>query len=51
MDWIVVAKCDECSEEESYKLQGDTPPYSLGDFVDNCRCGGKFIVTEIREVD
>ncbi len=50
MDWIVVAKFDECAEERSYELQGKRPPYSIGDFVDTCKCGGKFIFTDINAV-
>jgi hypothetical protein len=33
MDWIVVAKCDECNEEKSYEVSGNTVPYSIGDAI------------------
>jgi hypothetical protein len=50
MDWIVVAKCDECSQEKSYEVSGNTVPYSIGDAIEQCNCGGQFIVDEILEV-
>lgn len=50
MDWIVVAKCDECNEDKSYEVSGNTVPYSIGDAIEQCNCGGQFIVDEILEV-
>ncbi len=50
MDWIVVAKCDECTEEKTYEVSGNTLPYSIGDSMEYCMCGGQFIVEEILEV-
>ena len=47
MDWIVVAKCDECTEEKTYEVSGNTLPYSIGDAMEYCMCGGQFIVEEI----
>ena len=50
MDWIVVAKCDECNEEKTYEVSGNTVPYSIGDEIEQFTCGGQFIVDEILEV-
>lgn len=50
MDWIIVAKCDECNQEKTYEVSGNTVPYSIGDLVELCNCGGQFIVDEILEV-
>ena len=50
MDWIIVAKCDECTEEKTYEVSGNTTPYSIGDVIEQCMCGGQFIVDEILEV-
>ena len=50
MDWIVVAKCDTCDQEKTYEVSGNTVPYPIGDFIENCSCGGQFIVDEILEV-
>jgi hypothetical protein len=50
MDWIVVAKCEECNEEKTYEVSGNTVPYSIGDAIDECHCSGQFIVDEILEV-
>jgi hypothetical protein len=50
MDWIVVAKCDECSKEKTYEVSGNTVPYSIGDSIEQCICGGHYIVDEILEV-
>ena len=50
MDWIVVAKCDECSKEKTYEVSGNTDPYSIGDSIEQCICGGQYIVDEILEV-
>jgi hypothetical protein len=50
MDWIVVAKCDECNQEKTYEVSGNTVPYSIGDAIEYCMCGGQFIVDEILEV-
>ncbi len=50
MDWIIVAKCDNCSEERTYEVSGNTVPYTIGDAVESCMCGGQFIVDEILEV-
>ena len=50
MDWIVVAKCDECSKEKTYEVSGNTVPYSIGDSIEQCICGGQYIVDEILEV-
>jgi hypothetical protein len=51
MDWIVVSKCDECNEERTLEVGGNRPPYEIGDLIDQCPCGGKFVVEEILEVD
>jgi len=51
MEWIIVAKCDECREEETFEVESDAPPYSIGDQIDTCKCGGKFIVDEILELE
>jgi hypothetical protein len=51
MDWIIVAKCSECKKQETYEVTSDRPPYSVGEHIDTCPCGGKFIVEEILEVD
>jgi len=50
MDWIIVAKCDECNQEKTYEVTGNPVPYSIGDLVELCSCGGQFIVDEILEV-
>jgi hypothetical protein len=50
MDWIIVAKCDECNQEKTFEVSGKTVPYSIGDLVELCNCGGQFIVDEILEV-
>ena len=50
MDWIIVAKCDECNQEKTYEVTGNSVPYSIGDLVELCNCGGQFIVDEILEV-
>ena len=42
MDWIVVAKCDECTEEKTYEVSGNTVPYSIGDAIEQCICGGQY---------
>jgi hypothetical protein len=51
MDWIVVAKCSECKKQETFEVTSDRPPYSIGEHIDSCPCGGKYIVEEILEVD
>jgi len=50
MEWIIVARCDECNQEETFEVESITVPYSVGDSIDFCKCGGKFIVEEILEV-
>jgi hypothetical protein len=51
MDWIIIARCDECNKEESFEVQGDRPPYEIGDHIDSCPCGGRMVVGEILELD
>ena len=47
MDWFVVAKC---GEERSYEISGNTVPYFIGDEIEECTCGGQFLVDEILEI-
>jgi len=51
MDWFIIARCNLCNAEKTFELDSDTPPYELGDLVEDCPCGGKYVVEEIREVD
>ncbi len=51
MDWFIIARCDTCDKEKTLELDGDYPPYELGDLIEDCPCGGKFVVDEIREID
>ncbi len=51
MDWFIVARCDECKKEKTLEVESDRPPYEIGDLIDQCPCGGKFVVEEISEVD
>lgn len=51
MDWFIIARCDSCNEEKTLELDADRPPYELGDQIEECSCGGKFVVEEIREID
>ena len=50
MDWYIIARCSDCNEERSFEVESDNPPYKIGDLVDQCSCGGKFVVEEIMEV-
>ena len=34
MDWNVVAKCDECNEEKTYEVSGNSVPYSIGEPIE-----------------
>ena len=51
MDWFIIARCDTCEAEKTMEVEGDVPPYELGDLIEDCPCGGKFVVDEIREID
>jgi hypothetical protein len=51
MDWYIIAHCDACDEERVFEVESDHPPYELGDLIEECRCGGKFVVDEIREME
>jgi hypothetical protein len=33
------------------EVTSDRPSYSIGEHIDSCPCGGKYIVEEILEVD
>ncbi|MGC9516731.1 MAG: hypothetical protein ACP5C3_03430 [Methanomicrobiales archaeon] len=50
MEWIVKARCNLCNMYEEFEVSGNRPPYSLGDLIDSCPCGGKMMVEEILEV-
>jgi hypothetical protein len=51
MDWFIIARCDTCDEERIFEVESDLPPYELGDLIEECSCGGKFVVDEIREME
>ena len=51
MEWFIIAHCDACNEEKTLEVESDYPPYEIGDLIEKCRCGGKFVVEEIREMD
>ncbi|MDN5373764.1 MAG: hypothetical protein PWP32_529 [Methanothermobacter sp.] len=50
MMWIVTAYCDLCRAKRTLEVEGKTPPYHLGDRIEECPCGGKYVVEEIIEV-
>ena len=51
MNWFIIARCDACDEERILEVESDRPPYELGDLIEACSCGGKFVVDEIREME
>jgi hypothetical protein len=51
MEWFIIARCNSCDEEVTLEVESDVPPYEMGDLIDECPCGGKFVVDEIREMD
>lgn len=51
MDWYIIARCNLCNDEKILEVNGDRPPYELGDLIEDCSCGGKYVVEEIREID
>lgn len=51
MDWYIIARCNICNDEKVLEVVGDLPPYELGDLIEDCPCGGKYVVEEIREID
>lgn len=51
MDWYIIARCNVCNAEKTLELTGDRPPYEIGDLIEDCPCGGKYVVEEIREID
>jgi hypothetical protein len=51
MDWFIIARCDSCEEERIFEVESDHAPYELGDLIEACSCGGKFVVDEIREME
>ncbi len=51
MDWYIIARCNLCNAEKTLEVDSDSPPYELGDLIEDCPCGGKYVVEEIREID
>jgi hypothetical protein len=51
MMWIVTARCDLCQAERILEVDGNIPPYEIGDQIEECPCGGKFVVEKIVEVN
>lgn len=50
MDWYIIARCNVCKAEKTLELDGDFPPYELGDLIGECPCGGKYVVEEVQEI-
>ena len=51
MEWYIIARCEDCNEERTLEVESDHAPYELGDQIDMCSCGGKFVVEEIMELE
>jgi len=51
MEWYIIARCDDCNEERTLEVEADQPPYEIGDQIETCSCGGKFVVEEIMELE
>lgn len=51
MEWFIIAHCNICDEETTLEVESKSPPYEMGDLIDECPCGGKFVVDEIREME
>lgn len=50
MNWFVITRCNFCKDEKVIEVNGDRPPYKIGDLIEDCPCGGKYVVEEIRVV-
>ena len=50
MNWFVITRCNFCKDEKVIEVNGDRPPYKIGDLIEDCPCGGKYVVDEIRVV-
>jgi hypothetical protein len=51
MMWIITAKCDLCMAERTLEVESDVPPYSIGEQIEECPCGGKYVVEEFTEIN
>lgn len=49
--WIITAKCNFCLAEKTLEFDSDVPPYLIGEQIETCPCGGKYVVETILETD